>query len=448
MSSVRARLFVGLSVLVVGTNIGFGLLAYRRAAEEATELQDAVLRQVGRFAVQAAGSGRDLTDAQDEPEFRVVIEVLGAVRPGSPLEGVATGTPDGISTVETGGARWRILVRTRPDGGRVGIAQSTASRDERVRDTLLQTLVPLLLLLPCLLLLVGVIIQASFRPLSILAERLDARATGDLRTLPAGDIPEEIRSFVEAINRLFGRVGQMVEQRRRFVADAAHELRTPVTALTVQADNLSRLDLPPEAAERLIALRGGIRRVGHLLGQLLSLARYEAVPTGTPRATALDEAAREAVAALMPVAAERSMDLGFGRIESAWVEADPTGLRVMIRNLVDNALRHAAGGGQVDVEVLRDGGAAVLRVTDAGPGIPPDELDRILDPFVRGRQVDGEGTGLGLSIVRSIVEACGGSVALANRADGPRGLVATVRIPAAREARSDSIGVPEGPRMA
>jgi two-component system OmpR family sensor kinase len=447
MRSVRARLFVGLSVLVVGTNIGFGLLAYRRAVEEATELQDAVLRQVGHLAVHAGASGIDLTDERDEPEFRVAVETLGAARPGSPLEGVASDIPDGISTVRHGGEAWRLLVRTRPDGSRVGIGQSTASRDERIRDTLLQTLVPVLMLVPCLLLLVGMIIQASFRPLSVLATRLDARETDDLHTLPAGDVPDEIRPFVEAINRLLGRVGQMFEQRRRFVADAAHELRTPVTALTVQADNLSRLGLSEEAAERLAALRGGIRRVAHLLEQLLSLARYEAGPSRTAPATELDLAAREAVADLMPAAAERLMDLGFGRIEAAWVEADPTSLRVMIRNLVDNALCHASSGAQIDVEVFRDGADAVFRVTDTGPGIPEAELDRIFDPFVRGHQVDGEGTGLGLSIVRSIADACGGSVELTNRTDGPRGLAATVRLPAARDARTNSSLAAGGPAM-
>ena len=113
MRSIRARLFVGLSVLVLGTNIGFGLPAYRRAGEEVTELQDAVLRHVGRFAVTAGASGIGLTDGPDEPEFRGVIAPLGAVRAGSPLDGVATDIPDGISTIRTGSARWRLLIRTR-----------------------------------------------------------------------------------------------------------------------------------------------------------------------------------------------------------------------------------------------------------------------------------------------------------------------------------------------
>lgn len=443
MRSVRARLFVGLSVLVVGTNIGFGVLAYRRAVDEATELQDAVLHQVGRLAVQAGGSGLDLTDRQDEPEFRVVIEVLGAIRRGSPLEGVAIDTPNGISTVETDGGRWRLLVLTRPDGSRVGIGQSTVSRDERVRDTLLQTLIPLLMLLPCLLVLVGVIIQASFKPLSILAERLDARTPDDLRTLPVEGVAVELLPFIGAINRLLGRVGEMVEQRRRFVADAAHELRTPVTALTVQAENLSRLGMPAEGLSRLTALRGGIRRLGHLLEQLLSLARYEEGAAGAAVATSLDAAARDVVAAMIPAADERSTDLGFSRIEPVDVRADPTSLRVMIRNLLDNALRHTPGGGRIDVEVYAEADDAIFRATDDGPGIAADEFDRIFDPFVRGGLVETEGTGLGLSIVRSVAEACGGSVALANRTDGAHGLVATVRIPAASEARCDLTVVPE-----
>lgn len=433
MRSVRARLFVGLSVLVVGTNIGFGLLAYHRAAEEATELQDAVLRQVAQFAVHAGSAPTiDWTEEhEEEQQFRVIVEEFEGEKPGSLLAGVPGDVTDGVRTFRHEGRDWRLLVHTRPDGRRFGIGQPTASRDERVRDTLLQTLVPLLMLVPCLLLLVGLVIQASFRPLSTLSSRLDARATDDLRTLPVGEVPDEIRPFVEAINRLLGRVGQMFEQRRRFVADAAHELRTPVTALTVQAENLSRLDLPPDSRERLAALQGGIRRVAHLLEQLLSLARYENGPSGTAPITALDVAAREEVAGLVAAATERSMDLGFGRIEPVSVRADPTSLRVMIRNLLDNALRHGSGGGQVDAEVFREGSYAVFRVTDGGPGISLGDLDRIFDPFVRGLQVEGEGTGLGLSIVRSIADACGGSVDLVNRQDGAGGLVATVRLPAA-----------------
>jgi len=433
MRSVRARLFVGLSVLVVGTNIGFGLLAYHRAAEEATEQQDAVLRQVGQFAIHAGSvptiEGSTGTE-EEEQQFRVVVEEFGAVKPGSLLDGVSPDVPDGIRTVEHDGRDWRLLVHTRTDGRRFGMAQPTASRDERVRDTLLQTLVPLLMLVPCLLVLVGVIIQASFKPLSDLAARLDARATDDLRTLPAGDVPDEILPFVEAINRLLGRVGQMFEQRRRFVADAAHELRTPVTALTVQVGNLSGLDLPPESRERLAALQGGIRRVGRLLEQLLSLARYEDGPSGTAPVISLDMTVREVVADLMPVATERSMDLGFDRIEAALVKADPTSLRVLVRNLLDNALRYAPDGAQIDVEVFREGSDAAFRVTDTGRGISADEIVRIFEPFVRGGQGEREGTGLGLSIVRSIALTYGGTVNLANRTDGSSGLVATVRLPA------------------
>ena len=438
MRSVRARLFIGLSVLVVGTNIGFGMLAYHRAAEEATELQDAVLRQVSQFAIHTRSMPaiEDADGREEEAQFRIVVEEFGAGEPGSLLEQVPPDVPDGIRTVGHDGRDWRVLVHTLPDGRRFGIGQPTASRDERVRDTLLQTLVPLLMLVPCLLVLVGVIIQASFRPLSLLAARLDARATDDLRTLPAGDVPDEIQPFVEAINRLLDRVGQMFEQRRRFVADAAHELRTPVTALTVQAENLSRLDLPPEGHERLAALQGGIRRVARLLAQLLSLARYEEGPSGAAPVTALDAVALEVVADLVAMAADVATDLGFGRIEAASVLADPTSLEVMIRNLLDNALRHSSGGGQIDVEVFREGADAVLRVSDCGPGIPEGELDRIFDPFVRGGRVEGEGTGLGLSIVRSIAGACGGSVRLANRTDGSSGLVAIVRIPATPDGRA------------
>lgn len=438
MNSLRSRLFAGLSALVVATNVGFGVLAYRRASEEATELQDAVLRQVGQFAVRSAplpavGHPDDVED--EEQQFHVVVEEFGSASPGFLFEGVRPDVPDGLRTVGRGGRDWRMLVLTSQDGRRFGIGQPTASRDERVRDTLLQTLVPVLLMLPCLLVLVGVIIHASFRPLSVLSARLDARKTDDLRTLPAEGAPDELRPFIDAINRLLGRVGQTFEQRRRFVADAAHELRTPVTALTVQVGNLSSLALAPEGRKRLGALQGGIRRVAHLLEQLLSLARYDGAPPGGAPTSALDMAARDVVAGLVAAAAERRVDLGFGRIEPASVRGDPTSLGVMMRNLIENAVRHGQEGGQVDVEVFRAGSDTVFRVADDGPGIPLGERERLFSPFVRGGRAEGEGSGLGLSIVRSIAVACGGRVELGDRADGCQGLVATVLLPGAPDAR-------------
>ena len=207
---------------------------------------------------------------------------------------------------------------------------------------------------------------------------------GPGRPASSEGLPSELLPFVESINRLLERIRAMLDQQRRFVADAAHELRTPITALSLQAENLERAGSGAPAPERLAALKGGIERTAHLLEQLLALARSEAGAEPDGAILSLDAVAKEVVAELLPLAQSRRIDLGFGRLEAVEVLARPIELRALVRNLVDNALRHGREGGRVDVDVWRDVDFAVLRIDDDGPGIPEADLARVFDPFVRG----------------------------------------------------------------
>ena len=239
-----------------------------------------------------------------------------------------------------------------------------------------------------------------------------------------------MRPFVRSINRLLERIAIMFEQKRRFIADAAHELRSPITALKLQADNLSHGDLPLESRERLRALEMGIGRTAHLLEQLLALAKYEAGPLSHVPSTLFDEVVKEVVADQLPLAQARSIDLGFKRVEEVLVAADPTALTVLVRNLLDNAIRYTPEGGKIDISLFREGAHGVLKIEDTGPGIPINELPRVFDPFYRGRQTGIQGTGLGLSIVRQIVESLSGSVTLENMmVPGLGGLRVTIVLP-------------------
>jgi len=262
--------------------------------------------------------------------------------------------------------------------------------------------------------LVAAVIGSSLSPVARLARRLDASDYDHLAELPLAGIPAELRPFIDSINRLLHRLARMIEQQRRFVAAAAHELRSPITALSVQAENLDHTVLPREGRERLAALQTGIQRTAHLLEQLLALARYETAGVPTAQVVALDCVARNVVADLLPTAACRSIDLGFERLESVAVRVDPTALTVLIRNLVDNALRHTPDGGRIDLHVYATGRHAVFCVEDTGPGIAQADLPRVFEPFYRGQRSEGEGTGLGLSIVECIATAASGSVAIEN----------------------------------
>jgi two-component system OmpR family sensor kinase len=277
--------------------------------------------------------------------------------------------------------------------------------------------------------LIALVVDQTLRPLSRLAELLDAKRSDHLEKLPTEGIPTELLPFVSSINRLLERIKAMFDSQRRFVADAAHELRTPITALVVQAENLEQANLSPDGRNRLASLKTGIRRTAHLLEQLLTLARYDSDISRDKPQSEFDRVLKEVVADLLPAAQSKSIDLGFARIESVTVQVEPVALTVLARNLLDNALRHTPTSGQVDVSLFTEYGFIVFMIEDTGSGIPDADLDRIFEPFVRGSRSQGKGSGLGLSIARRIVERCHGSIRLENKTTPGSGLRVIVRIP-------------------
>jgi two-component system, OmpR family, sensor kinase len=432
MASLRARLFIALSVFIVAAGSAAGGLAFYWAFAEAIELQDAILLQVGTLAVKTHVPAELPNEGGVDAEAQVIIEELdgqSATAAGADdRPHLSKGIADGLRTIAGDGHEWRVLVRTRPDGSRVAIAQTTENRDEIARDGALRTVLPLAGLIPCLLLLVGCVLHYSFRPVSELAARLNTKRSDQLEELPLNGMPEELHPFITSINRLLERIRIMFDQQRRFIADAAHELRTPITALSLQAENLGHVNLSKEGFDRLAILKTGIDRTAHLLEQLLDLARYESGRSLATAPTAFDRIVRDVMADFLPLAQIRLVDLGFNKIDEVHVRAEPTALRVLVRNLIDNALRHSPEGGHIDISLCCDGSRAVLTIADTGPGIPPKELDRILEPFYRGSQTEGDGSGLGLSIVSRIIDSLGGSMALENM-PGRAGLCVVVMLP-------------------
>jgi two-component system OmpR family sensor kinase len=433
MASLRARLYAGLAAIILIAGVAAGATAFRWAYDEAIEFQDAVLLQVGALAVNNRIQSGPTIEHGVDADARVIIEELGRSSPdaGANLPPLSHDVADGLQTLVRGKGSYRILVRTRGDASRIAVSQSTDYRDEIAHDSALRAVLPLAALIPCLMLLVGVIIRYSFRPVSLLAAQLDAKEKDHLAKLPSEGMPQELLPFIASINRLLERIAAMFDQQRRFVADAAHELRTPITALSLQVENLDRIELPQESRDRVATLKAGIRRTAHLLEQLLALARYESGATPQAASAAFDSIAKEVVADFLPHARKRGVDLGFERVDHIFVDADSTALSVLLRNLIDNALYHTPDGGRIDITLFRDGDHAVLRIEDSGPGIPEAELGRVFEPFYRGRWSAGEGTGLGLSIVRRVVEALGGSVTLENiLVSGRTGLRVNLRIQA------------------
>lgn len=426
--SLRGRLFAGLTAIILLTGIASGLFAYHWAFNEAIEMQDSVLIQIaGLVQSGSLTGGRELHGVDEDAEVWLIDQA-------SEDDATLWSLKDGLALATRKGLPIRVLLRTRPDGARFAVAQRTSVRDEIASDMAFRTVLPIAALIPCLLLVTAIVIARSLLPMVRLASDLDGRRADDMTPLPAAQMPSELHPFVASINGLLQRVRLLMDQQRRFVADAAHELRTPITALSLQAENLDSVDLPSDARDRVTALRRGIGRTKHLLEQLLALARQEA---GSPEGAiipvvALDDVAKEVIADVLPGAASRGIDLGFARVEPAMVRGEAVMLAALARNLLDNALRFTPRGGRIDAWVYRDGNTAILEIEDSGPGVAPEEIGRLFEPFFRGRRPEGEGVGLGLSIVKRIVDRLGGSIEVANIAESGRtGLRVLVKLPAA-----------------
>jgi two-component system OmpR family sensor kinase len=271
---------------------------------------------------------------------------------------------------------------------------------------------PFLILFPVLLLVVGDLVRKLFRPIAILSDEIDQRDEQALHPIDDNHLPTEIRPFVVAINRLLTRVAQSMEAQRRFIADAAHELRSPMTALSLQAERLSAVEMSAAASERLLPLSRGIERSRKLIDQLLALAAAQSSSDRSQTSVSVHEVYRRVLEDLLPLAERKRIDIGVESIEDVKVNINAVDLLILVKNLVDNAIRYTPAGGRVDLMVELTQEAVILQVKDSGPGISAEEQALVFDPFYRSLGTDEAGSGLGLSIVKAIADRAGAHIRL------------------------------------
>ncbi|MGE3163027.1 MAG: ATP-binding protein [Burkholderiales bacterium] len=307
--------------------------------------------------------------------------------------------------------------------------EAREARDEIV-EALGDALVwPLAAALPALALAVWLGVGAGLRPLGSLRGELGRRGPGDLAPLDAARAPAEIAPLVAELNRLFARIGEALARERRLTADAAHELRTPLAVLSTQAQVARRASSEAARNEALDALVAGAERAARLVEQMLTLARLESGESaGAAQPVALRALAREVLAEAAPFAHAKGIELELVEGPELAVNGHAGLLGVLLRNLVDNAVRYTSDGGAVRVTLGGDRSGARLEVSDNGPGVPPQALGRLGERFHRLEGAGETGSGLGLSIVRRVAELHGGRVRFAPGAGG-RGLAATVELP-------------------
>ncbi|MCU1749120.1 ATP-binding protein [Pseudomonas sp. 6D_7.1_Bac1] len=420
--SVRVRLSVSLSLAILIVAIVAGIFAFVSAFDEALEMQDNTLHQVAvlferqRMTLTYPEHGRRIEG--DDEESRVIIQYLtdgnkasGNIETGAPLP-LPTTLADGLSTLDVGGEPFRVLVKTMAGGQRIAVAQETGARDKDARESAWRGLLPFLILFPVLLLVVADLVHKLFRPIAVLASEIDQRGEQELHPIDENHLPAEVRPFVLAINRLLNRVAQSMETQRRFVADAAHELRSPLTALSLQAERLADADMSTLARERLFVLRRGIERGKNLIEQLLALATAQSTSTLPVSPISVHGIYRRVLEDLLPLAEVKQIDIGVEDEQDVQVLINEFDLLAVVKNLVDNAIRYTPQGGRVDLSVGMEQGGTLLQIKDSGPGIADEERERVFDPFYRSLGSHEVGSGLGLSIVKAIAERNGARIRL------------------------------------
>ncbi|WP_325985146.1 ATP-binding protein [Pseudomonas protegens] len=418
--SVQLRLSIALSVAVLIVALLAGVFAYVSAFDEALEMQDNTLRQVAalfeRQHMTLAYPQPGQVVADDNEESRVIVQYLAdGARAAADSDAdiplpLPTTLADGLSTLTVGGEPFRVLVKTTSAGLRIAVAQETGARDRDARESAWRGLLPFLILFPVLLLVIADLVRKLFRPIEQLAVEIDLRDQQELHPIDERHLPTEVRPFVRAINRLLLRVTQSMTTQRRFVADAAHELRSPLTALSLQAERLASVEMPSLARERLQLLRRGIERGRKLIDQLLGLASAQSAINGRVEPVSVHGVYRRVLEDLLPLAEDKAIDIGLEGGLDRQVLISQEDLLTLVKNLVDNAIRYSPQGGRVDLSVAQVQDEILLQVSDSGPGIAVAERERVFDPFHRGLGSDEVGSGLGLAIVKAIADRHAGRV--------------------------------------
>jgi len=430
MHSLRWRLFVFLLGLATVAALAVAGATYVSVRGEADELFDYHLRQM---ALSLRDQGR-IADSEraalERAESDYVVQVWSAdgvvLYSTAPAPLLPARAVLGFSTIDLGGARWRMFAAATPQRV-VQVAQPLAARRALAAAAAARSVLPIVLAAPLVGLAMWWLLGASLAPLARVLRAVRERDAGALEPLPLRGLPSELTPLVEAFNALLDRLRGAFDAQRAFTADAAHELRSPLTALKLQVGLLRDAGDDAEREQALSRLRSGIDRANHLVAQLLALARAE--PGSAPAHTSVDLAqlARQAVADASAGAASVQGQVELDAPDALALPGDADALRSLLRNLIDNALLHGGRTPTVRVSLSADARTANLQVDDSGPGIPQAERERVFDRFHRRDPGRGTGSGLGLAIVRAVVRAHGGSVQLANSPLG--GLRVEVRLP-------------------
>ncbi|CAN7587887.1 sensor histidine kinase N-terminal domain-containing protein [Pseudoduganella sp. LjRoot289] len=403
--------------------------------DSVTVLAQQVHEVNGKLAPRLPGSARDILRADDVDSVYFQIAGPGGayvdgdrdlpppaeedrIKPGTIhfRNGTMHGTPiriaySWVAMEDRGGEEERLAL--------VQVAETLEKRAKLANEIIKGVILPQFIVLPIVLALVWFALARGLSPLAQLQERIRARSSDDLSPIDSRQVPEEITPLVRSLNDMLGRLSLSIEMQKRFIADAAHQMKTPLAGMRMQSELALRQTDQGEIHRSLEQLAKSSEAATRLVNQLLALARAENQPQAGAAHLPVDLAdlARSAVRDWVPASFNYRIDLGFeapddgdGAGAGVPIDGNPTMLREMLSNLIDNALRYTPAGGAVTVRVRRTGDSAVVEVEDTGPGIPPAERSNVFQRFYRILGSSAEGSGLGLAIVREIAQQHGADV--------------------------------------
>ena len=408
--SLQVKISLALICMLLPLSILAGIFSYYDTYHETQEVQDDLLRQVANYL--------DPSDADDEKHSLDNDNKISVQFPNTPnpIVSLPEKISDGLHTIQADDDDdyYRVYTRNTKQG-RIAVMQESDYREELAEMAAMQSILPMLLALPLIILLTVWITHRAMRSVKTLSNDLEQRQINDLSPIDTQNIPSEIQGFVVAINNLLQRTDENVRQQQRFIADAAHELRSPMTALSLQAERLNNMQLSAKAREQSALLQQSIQRNRHLLEQLLSLARAQSPKTQRPKTLiSLQNQFRRVLQELMPLALAKGQDIGVAVENDCQIHADDTEIYTLIKTFTDNAIRYIPKGGRIDLGFDETAEYLNIWVEDDGPGIPPSERQRVIDPFYRILGTEQQGTGLGLSIADTIVKRHQGRLKLAD----------------------------------
>lgn len=409
--SLRRRLLVWLFAAISLGVLIQAAVSYRVALDEVGLISDYHMEQMA-LAIKsglpppAMPESLDTDDVSDGFDLTIQAwnhkgeRVLGSSKSA---QSMPTNVTLGFSNLTKDGRHFRVFF-IKHQHGLIQVTHDIHARNLLAQRVAWRTSLPILLMAPLLLLGVWYLVSKSLKPVERSRAQVANRSFSDLSELPTQGLPQELLPFVIEINQLFDRIAQHLSSQRNFIADAAHELRSPLAALRLQIQSLQRTNNESDrqlASQRLLA---GIDRSTRLVEQLLSLARQEAPDAAVQVPVDLEQIVKLAIADLLPLAQERGIDLGCEQISAMSGYGHPLAVRMLLQNLLENAIKYTPSPGMVNVSLLTEGSNAVLQIEDSGPGIPVHEHTRIFDRFYRLHTSDATGSGLGLAIVKAITD--------------------------------------------